>query len=433
VTAEYLTAEHCVIGSILIDPQPTLPIVQSILTPDDFTADINRSAYKAILAIQSDGVVVDPVTVQNRLCATVGDVRGYLMGCMDVTPTAANVEVYVRQVKTASMLRAIREAAAGIQEQTVGAEDYHQVLGDALDTFAKLNESGTGNAMVGNDEALEDFLDYRNKFDENPEAMFVKTGFENLDDLLGAGLVNSGMYIIAARPGVGKTTLALNIADNIASRNFPVLFISLEMSTKQITAKRIARQAGLHYKVLLMRMMGEGEYDKMAAAVSELQKRPLTINRRPGATVQQIESMARQVKGVRCIIVDYLGLVRPGRKGKSRYEEITDISAQLKGMAIRLGIPVLCLAQLNRETERERGKRPQVYHLRDSGAIEQDADGIMLLHRERDDPESNAWDGGECECILAKNRHGETGITRFSFFGAQSKLVPVQEPKEWWK
>lgn len=425
----YLTAEHCVIGSILIDPEPTLPIAQGLLRPEDFLAETNAAVYRALLDMNREGTAVDPVTLRSRLEPTLGDLSGYILGCMDATLTAANIEVYAQQVKSASMLRSIQEAAMTVQEQARDSDDYRQVLGAALDAFSRLQESGTGNALVGGEEAMLEFIEYRNRFEESPESMFVKTGFDNLDELLGAGLVNAGLYIIAARPGVGKTTLALNIAENMAQRGRPVLFVSLEMSVKQITAKRLARMTGIAYKTLLMRTMGEGEYDRMAYAARDMARRPLIVNRRPGATVRQIESMARSVKGVRCVVVDYLGLVRPDRRGKSRYEEITEASCQLKGMAIRLGIPVLCLAQLNRETEREKDSRPKMYHLRDSGAIEQDADGIMLLHRQLEDPEAKEWEGTECECILAKNRHGETGVTRFSFYGAQSKLVPIRETR----
>lgn len=429
MNSDFLTAEHNVIGSILIDPEPTLPIAQGILKPDDFMMDINQEVYKTILGMNAEGVAIDPVTLRIRLEPSLGDLSEYILGCMDITLTAANIEVYAQAVKSAAMLRAIQEAALTIQEQAGDAADFREVLGQAVDTFSRLQESGTGNALVSGEEAVLEFIEYRNEFEENPEAMFVKTGFDNLDDLLGGGLVNSGLYIIAARPGTGKTTLAINIADNMVERGNPVLFVSLEMSVKQITAKRLASKCGIPYRVLLLREMGEQEYDKMAEASRKMAYLPMKVNRKPGASVRQIESMARSVKGIRCIIVDYLGLVRPDRRGKSRYEETTEISGQLKGMAIRLGIPVLCLAQLSRETEKEKGKRPRVYHLRDSGAIEQDADGIMLLHREQGDPDTKEWEGTECICYLDKNRHGETGLTKFSFYGAVSKLVPIREKK----
>lgn len=427
MTSDYFSAEHSVIGSILIDPIPVLPIVQGILKPEDFQMDICREVYKAILDMNREGVTIDPVTIFKRLESTLGDIKDFLMSCMDATPTAVNAEIYANQVKSDSMLRAIQEAAISVQEQAREAGDYREVLGYATDTFSKLQESATGNALVDSQEAMMEFINYRDAFEENPDSMFAKTGFENLDNLLGGGLVNAGLYIIAARPGVGKTTLALNIADNMVERGNPVLFISLEMSVKQITAKRIASRCGVPYKTLLMRSMNQGEYDKMALATRKMAYLPLKVNRRPGATVRQIESMARSVKGLRCIVVDYLGLIRADRRAKSRYEEITDISGNLKQMAIRLGVPVLCLAQLNRETEREKDSMPKMYQLRDSGAIEQDSDGIMLLHRAQSDENAPYWEGTECECILSKNRHGRTGIAKFSFYGAMSKLVPIRD------
>lgn len=431
MTSDYINAEYSVIGSLLIDAKPCLPIVQGILKPEDFTTEINAEVYRIILDLDREGTAIDPVTICERSGNRLGDIKHYIMGCMDATPTAANVEVYAQTVKNAAMLRAVKDAAYSVQEQAEEATDYKEVLNAAVGTFSKLQESGTGNALVTGEEAMLEFFEYRNQFEENPDSMFVKTGFENLDDLLGGGLVNSGLYIIAARPGVGKTTLALNIADNMAERGNPVLFISLEMSVKQITAKRIASRCGVPYKTLLMRSMNQGEYDKMALATRKMAYLPLKVNRRPGATVRQIESMARSVKGLRCIVVDYLGLIRADRRAKSRYEEITDISGNLKQMAIRLGVPVLCLAQLNRETEREKDSMPKMYQLRDSGAIEQDSDGIMLLHRAQSDENAQEWEGTECECILAKNRHGDTGTTKFSFYGAQSKLVQIRDGRKY--
>jgi len=429
MNSEYLTAEHNVIGSILISAEACFPIAQSILKPDDFTVEINSAVYAEMLRMNRDGISIDPVTILARLGGTFSGIREYLMGCMEVTVTATNIEAYAQAVKNESMLRKIQEIALSVYEQAKDTEDYTDVIGQAADEFAKLQESGTNNALVSSEEAMTEFTEYRSQFDAHPEKMFVRTGFENLDDLLGSGLVNSGLYIIAARPGVGKTTLALNIADNMAEHGLPVLFISLEMSTQQITAKRIASRTGLSYELLMLKQMDERDYDKMAEASAKMARFPLTVNRKPGASVRQIESMARSIKGIRCLVIDYLGLIRADKRAKSRYEEITEISGNLKSLALKLGIPILCLAQLNRETEREKDSRPKMYHLRDSGAIEQDADGIMLLHRAQRDVEEPAWQGDECECILTKNRHGDTGITKFSFFGAQSKLVPIRDDK----
>ena len=430
MTSDYLNAEYGVIGSLLIDAKQTLPIISAVLKPDDFSIEINKQIYQTALELQKEDACVDPMTIMDRLKKSGSEeICQYLIECMDITPTAANVEAYIGIVKNASMLRSIKSTASLVQTFCEDAERYEDALSYAVDTYTAIQQEGAVNEIVDSAEATKEFYNYRSNFEKHPEAMFVKTGFDNLDSVLGGGMVNSGLYVIAARPGTGKTTIALNIADNIAEKGFPVLFVSLEMSTKQITAKRLARMTGIPYRVLLMGKMDTEQYTKMAQAVPKITNSLLKVNRKPGASVAQIESMVRKIKGVRCVVVDYLGLVRPSTKRKSRYEEATEISWALKSMAIRLGIPVLCLVQLNRETEKEKGGKPKLWHLRDTGAIEQDADCVMLLHSQKPEAEESIkeWQGIECECIVAKNRHGETGVCKFSFYGAQSKLVPVRE------
>jgi len=424
MNSDYLEAEYSVIGSVLINPFEALQAA-SVLTPGDFTVELNREIYKTVLAMREAGECIDPVTVLKKLGGT-QETRQYVLECMEATSRAANIAAYSEIVKNASMLRAVRDIAYAVQEMAGSAQDFTEPLGYAVDRFTALQESGAHGELADGVEAMTDFYEYRDKFDQNPESMFVKTGFENLDGKL-IGLVNSGLYILAARPGVGKTTFALHIADNVAERGFPVLFVSLEMSVRQITAKRIARRTGVPYNDLLMGNLNDEAYTKMAKASGDMAKLPVSVNRRPSATVPQIESMARKVKGVRLVVVDYVNLIKAAERKKSRYEEITDISNSLKQMAIRLGIPVLCLAQLNRESENEKGKRPRLYHLRDSGALEQDADAVMLLHTQERTEDQQEWEGIESTCYIDKNRHGNTGIIKFSFYGGPGKFVPIRE------
>jgi len=429
LNSDYLSAEYSVIGSLLIEPSTALPTVSELLKPEDFTVEINRTIYKTILDMRESGDCIDPVTVIKRTGDT-PEIRQYVMECMDVTSTAANAAAYAQIVANASMLRNIRDTAFAVGDMATNAQDYAETLGYAVDSFMALQERGTKADLVDSMEAMQDFYAYREKFDNNPESMFVKTGFENMDNVLGGGMVNQGLYILAARPGVGKTTLALNIADNVAKSKKSVLFISLEMSVRQITAKRIARNAGISYNALLMGELSADDYTKMAKASTVMSKLPVTINRRPGASVAQIESMARKVKGLKLLIVDYMGLIHPADRRKSRYEEMTETSGALKSLSIRLGIPILCLCQLNRESENDKGKRPKLHHLRDSGAIEQDADAVLLLHKPNayaSEEEKPAWESEELICYVDKNRHGNTGVAKFSFYGNESKLVPIRD------
>jgi len=425
----FLDAEYGVIGALLIEPS-VLPTIADALTPDDFSIDANRVIYAAALELRQDGKNIDAMTIAQKINSP--EVKQYMMECMDMTPTAAHVAEYVEIVKNASMKRAIKAEAAKVQEMAEGGEDYTAPLGYAIDTFTALAESGRGNDIVNSMTALKDFYEYRQKFDDNPEGMFVRTGIDDVDKALGGGLVNTGFYVLAARPGIGKTTLALQIADNLAMRGRPVLFVSLEMPVEQLTAKRLARETGVNYSGLMMRALTEEDYTKIAKASNILAKFPFMANRKMCATVAQIEVMARQVKDLRLIVVDYLGLVRPAEKRGSRYEEMTETSAALKSLAVRLKVPILCLAQLNRESMNEKGKRPRLHHFLDSGAIEQDADGVMLLHNpdadaEPSDSATRENKGQQRICYIDKNRHGATGQVKFVFYGKIGKFYPMYE------
>ena len=243
-------------------------------------------------------------------------------------------------------------------------------------------------------------------------------------------MLRSGLYVLAARPGMGKTTLALQIADSIAKTTGPVLFVSLEMAVEQIQGKRIARLTGIPSDEILLGDENSLDYDRIVSASNVLKDLPVYISRRPAATVAQIRHMAKSIPGVQCVAVDYLGKITPADKRASRYEAVTDISGQLKTLAVELGVPVLALAQLNRENTGRSDKRPQLSDLRDSGAIEQDADGVIMLHRsdyyELDETPMGAGESVELEIIVRKNRHGRIGSCSAGFFPATGKIIKIQ-------
>lgn len=258
----------------------------------------------------------------------------------------------------------------------------------------------------------------------------MPTGYRDLDNVLGGGMLASGMYVLAARPGMGKTTLAMNIADRVAKRTGPVLFISLEMDVEQLEAKRAARESGVPGNKLLMQRLTDAEYTKVAQAADVLNELPLYVNQKASATVAEMETLARKVPGLALIVIDYLGKVSPGERGRlsSRYDYTTEISGAIKTMARRFRVPVLTLAQLNRESEARQDHRPQLSDLRDTGAIEQDADGVIFLLR----PEYYEGPGDrdpyapeELNVLVAKNRHGPTGECQMAFYPGTSRVLPL--------
>lgn len=422
MTTDVLYAESSVCGSILLDER-CLQEVADVLTEDDFALESNRMIYHAALALERRGDAVDPVTILEETGGAVS--REYLMDLMQTTGTAANAVEYAVLVRQASMRRAIRmlgERLSGVDE-----DDPRAAIADAQRELERIEAQDTARELADSGETIADYYEHRQLVDSGGGG-YVPTGFRTLDRLLGGGMLNSGFYVLAARPGMGKTTFGLAVADQVAEKQGPVLFVSLEMDEEQLAAKRLGRAAGIAYDSLMMGQLSEEERARSANWAAKLANVPFYMNRRSKATVDDISHMARRVKGIRLIVVDYFGLIRPAGRAKNRYESMTDISGQLKAMARKIRVPVLCLAQLNRENEGTKDKLPMLSNLRDTGALEQDADGVIFLHcdsyyrQERPDP----WEPDPMKIILAKNRHAGTGICDAAFYRAVGRIIPAR-------
>lgn len=426
MTTEALEAESAVCGSILLDAD-CLPEVMDVLTEDDFALSANRAIFCAAKELSRRSETVDPVTI---LAAAGGEVtREYAMELMAVTSTAANAGVYAAETRRASMRRALIALAETLSERATLPEDPRALIGEAQRELERIEAQDTARELATSGDAILDFYRHREQVDGGGGG-FVPTGFRSLDRMLGGGLLNGGLYVLAARPGMGKTTFALSVADSIA-RSGPVLFVSLEMDLEQISAKRIGRAAGISSSALLMGGLNDDERRRAAEWSSKLSQMPFYLNRKTWATVDDLGNMARKVKGLRCLLVDYFGLIRPSGRIKNRYEAMTEISGSLKSLARTLKTPVLCLAQLNRENKDRRDKRPLLSDLRDTGALEQDADGVIFLHRtdyysERDDAGPSPWEPVPMQIILAKNRHAGTGVCDAAFYRAVGRIIPAK-------
>lgn len=422
MTTDVLYAESSVCGSILLDDR-CLQEVADVLTEDDFALESNRMIYHAALALERRGDAVDPVTILEETGGAVS--REYLMDLMQTTGTSANAGEYAVLVRQASMRRALRVLGGRLSE--VDEDDPRVAIADAQRELERIEAQDTARELADSGETIADYYEHRQRVDSGGGG-YVPTGFRTLDRLLGGGMLNSGFYVLAARPGMGKTTFGLAVADQVAEKQGPILFVSLEMDEEQLAAKRLGRAAGIAYDSLMMGQLSEDERVRSADWAAKLAKVPFYMNRRPRATVDDISHMARRVKGLKLIVVDYFGLIRPSGRAKSRYEAMTDISGQLKAMARKIRVPVLCLAQLNRENEGTKDKIPMLSNLRDTGALEQDADGVIFLHcdsyyrQERPDP----WEPDPMKIILAKNRHAGTGICDAAFYRAVGRIVPAR-------
>ena len=420
-------AEQSVIGSMLIDPS-CITDVLGRTSIEDFYLPINRNVFNVISEMNHTGKKIDPVTVLDQMKKDgtyTDESQGYVLELMQVTPTAANVMKYVEILNNETMKRGLLNLTTEAANKVRNNEKPQNICSYIQGETEKLAESQTRSDLISSLDACTEFYNMLDEMSGSKRKPYVRSGYEQLDAILGGGFVNEGLYIIAARPGCGKTTLGLQIADRAAKSGIPTIFMSLEMSRFQITAKRVAVITGMSSNKITTGEVYDEEFKKIENACSELSDYPLAINRKPSATVDEIGFLARQVKGLGLVVVDYLGLIR-NSAGKSLYEKATDTSNNLKRLARTLGVPIICLAQLNREVE-GRGGKPRISDLRDSGAIEQDADGILLLHRNMEDIPENDYTPTELICTVGKNRHGKTGEMRFQFFLSSGRIFATRE------
>ena len=393
--------------------------MRPLVSRDDFTLAAERAIFEAACRLADAGKPADVLTIIDDARRHGSDVSDqYAAELLQVTPTAAHAAEYARQVHEEAVRRRLTAVGETLLED---AQDQQKTTAGVLAaTMQALENADTAPqmTMLTTSDALTGFLDYRERLDAG-QAVTVSTGYPGLDKLLGGGMLNQGLYILAARPGCGKTTLGLKLAEQ-AAKSGACLFFSLEMSSEQITARRISAESGLSIGQLMTgQSLSDDEQAKLANAASVLSTHDFRLNRAPGASVADIAQAAHLTKNLHLVVVDYLGLVRSDER-LSIYERVTKNSAALKALARSLNVPVLCLCQLNRAAEQRADKTPSMADLRDSGAIEQDADAIILLHRPAmyEPGEVKSWEAQTLTAIVAKNRHGNIGKLDFDFWGS---------------
>jgi len=424
MTDAALNAETAVAGALLVDDR-CLDDVRRIVSPGDFADPDAADVLRAAMALQDAGGAVDPVTILEKLGNSPAS-EAWIRAAMDLTPTAANAAAYAVLVRRAALCRRLEDAArrAADAPDPTDARAAADELACIADELARVDagaERPAGTGLVGPADAAARWLERYKTAKDDISAACCPTGSPRLDALLGGGLFRGEMYVLAGRPGMGKTTFGLAVARRVAARGEPVLFVSLEMPAYCLTAKRVAMDAGVSYTELLRGGLSpEDETDALRAAAA-LDDQPLYLLEDAG-TVAEIARAAARVPGLRLIAVDYLGLLRAGERCGNRYEEITRVSAELRALAKRLDLPVLALAQLNRETAARADKRPTLADLRDSGAIEQDAGGVLLLHRDGYYAAGKAPETEPLTVIAAKNRHAPRGETRLVWEGRTGRV-----------
>ena len=409
--------ELSVIGSFLLD-QSCLDLIREKVRPEMISDEDLRRAYEAACALSDQGRPVDPVTIGGQAPDLS---KSLILEAMDATPTAANADVYAEELVRSWIRRKAYDAVRDAQGDLLTEQDPVAVIAGAAQ---KLEELATGeqsaDLMPTADTAVALFERWEQAGDG---AQFVvPTGYPRLDKLLGGGMIRGGLYILAARPGCGKTTFALNCAERMLTAGRRVLFVSLEQEAMELEARRLAMADGRHTAMsILQGDIPSTDYEELTPKLSELSRRSLFYLTKPRVRVDDVIVFARKCKAD-VVVVDYLGLLAH-KPGRSLYEMVTATSNELKRAARALKVPILCLAQLNRALEGRTNKAPQLSDLRDSGAIEQDADGVLLLHK-IDKGESTDNSLEPLDLIIAKHRHGGTGRVRFSWALRNGRIVP---------
>ena len=417
-----LEAEQAVLGSMLIDSRCISDVI-GLLRPEDFYLQQNREIYETIYSMFNFSEVVDPVTVLDKMKERGvfnEQSTGYVMQLMEITPTAANVRSYAQIVRDKSLLRAISEAASDINETVYqNAGSAAEILENAEKRIFALRKDSAGDSLEHIGTVLLKVFDRLTELAESGSAFpGLSTGLMDLDRKIN-GLNKSDLILIAARPGMGKTSLALNVALNAAKKSGKTIaFFSLEMSREQLGMRLMSNESFVDNQKLVTGRLSEDEWAKIGLASSALSQTDIRVDDNPTITVAEINAKCRRLDNLALVVVDYLQLMTSsGERSSSnenRQQIVSDISRALKIMAKELNVPVICLSQLSRANESRQDKRPMLSDLRESGAIEQDADIVLFLYRDdyyhEDSPEKNV-----AECIVAKNRHGETGTVRLQW------------------
>ena len=412
-----LEGEQAVLGSMLIDPE-CIKDVMDKLQPGDFYLRQNREIFEAIYSMFSYARPVDGITVAEELRknGTYDEqtTRRYLAELMEITPTSANVMEYVKIVRDKALLRGVAIAASEI---TAMVQEGIGTASDTLDAAEQkifaVRRGQSAQDMVPISRVLPDVLERLGEMTESRDHMpGLSSGFSAVDAKI-TGLNKSDLLLLAARPGMGKTSFALNIALNVArSSRKTVAVFSLEMSAEQLVTRILSGEALVENYRLRTGNLRETDWQKIAAAASVLNQLDIRVDDNPMLSAADMNAKCRRLDNLGLVVIDYLQLMTSAgdksNRGENRQQVVSDISRMMKIMAKELNVPVICLSQLSRANEKRDDKRPMLSDLRESGAIEQDADIVMFLYRDdyyNEDSEKH----NIAECIIAKNRHGETG------------------------
>lgn len=409
-------AEYAVLGSILIDSN-CLPRIVEKLKPEDFYLPQNQVIFQTIYKMFTLSQKIDPVTVLNQMrqdgTYQEGTTREYFFQLMQFTPTTQNVEDYADMVKDRSVLRQIGDAAAAMTDMVMaGQGTSNEVLEAAEQRIYAIRQGKSAQGLHHITSVMHEVYERLAELASSESAIpGLSTGLPDVDTVI-SGLNKSDLILLAARPGMGKTSLALNILLYAGKHSGKAcVFFSLEMSREQLAMRLLSNESFVDNKKLTTGRLSDEDWEKVALATSALNHSNILIDDNPSLSVADMNAKCRRVENLGLVVIDYLQLMTSaGGKnqysGESRQQVVSDISRALKIMAKELNVPVICLSQLSRANENRENKRPRLSDLRESGAIEQDADIVMFIYRD-DYYNQDSENHNQAECIVAKNRHGE--------------------------
>ena len=430
-----LEAEQSVLGAILIDPA-CMDHLAGILSAEDFMLEEHRDVFTAMQKMYLRSKTIDVVTLLDELVRDgVYDEAGgkdYIRLISEIVPSAANVKDYAEIVRDKSMLRALIGACDDITAMAYSEqEDTAHLVEMAEQKIFAIAEGRENKGFTHIRDALVQVYDRLHLLAENKaEALGMPTGFSGLDRVL-VGLGKSDLVLVGARPGMGKTSFAMNLATHAAiTTKKTVCIFSLEMSAEQLVSRVMSSEALIDSYRLRSGELTDEDWGKLAHAASRLSNCDILIDDTVGLTVTGMKAKLRRTKNLGLVVIDYLQLMQSDRRIDNRVNEVAEISRGLKLLAKELQVPVICCAQLSRGPDSRTDRRPMLSDLRDSGAIEQDADIVLFLYRdeyyktEKDEPQNIA------EVIVAKNRHGSTGNVKMGWFGQYTKFTTLDEERQ---
>ena len=431
-------AEQAVLGSMLTDVDAVVDAIE-ILKPEDFYREDNKNIYEAMLNLYGKAEPIDVITVKSELTSmgkfeVVGGLE-YLATLPDKVPTTTNAIKYIHIVEEKSILRKLIKTANDLISLGYAQnEDIDVIIEQAekkiFDIMQGKNQKGY---TALKDILVESFAEIEKLYNQKEPITGIPTGFADLDYKT-AGLHKSDLILIAARPAMGKSAFALNIATNAAiNAKVPVIIFNLEMSKSQLVNRMLCSEAMVDSNKIRTGKMDEEDWVKLATALGPLSEAPIYIDDTPGITVSEIRAKCRKLKlekDIGLVVIDYLQLIQgSGKKNASREQEISEISRSLKILAKELDIPVVALSQLSRAAEQRADHRPMLSDLRESGAIEQDADIVMFLYRD-DYYNPDTEKKNIAEIILAKHRAGSTGTIELLWLGNYTKFANIEKYRD---